>query len=234
MNTKKRFAMYVTVLSGLLVALLALVALAGCEDDPIVGGPLPGPLAAKAGEKTKVFVVAPSPLPPLTEVPSRIRYISLSPDEDGNKVQIRQAPKYEYETHDPAVEPVYQVLKNFLQSAGVKGPHDENLNGDSISFDENGKIHYFTKYDTTADMELVFGAGPGELDPALFASEVTLAGNDEKSITVSGDDLADGTVLTLFGGKSAITYVIYGTTYTTTPPDNIKYTYPDGVNYEEE
>jgi hypothetical protein len=230
--------MYALVLTGLFVALFALVSLAGCkfEDD----SPL-GPLA------NKVFIVADTPQQISTpEGPKWVmRAGEIYWDGVKNELLVGKFPNYSaypakhnLNPASPDFEPAYQVLKDFLMLPGAE-PND------TISFDANGKISYFCKYGPrdgilgpsipTAPMEIKIGTGhsttpgTGELDPSLFARGVTLAGNDVNAnggINVTGANLASGTVLTLLGEYAVATYVIYGIPYTTVVPYNQTYTYP--------
>jgi hypothetical protein len=151
-----------------------------------------------------------------------------------------------YDEHYPAEEPAYQVLKDFLLLPGVE-------ESDTIQFDENGNISFFCKYGpqspansgnytAAADMEIVIGIGhgttpgAGQLDPRLFASEVNLAGwpavgpDANKSIKVSGANLASGSVLILHGsdfiGYTAPYYI-----YSGKATHKVKFNYNDTYVY---
>jgi hypothetical protein len=239
MSIKKRFAIYA----------FALVALAGCDTTlqdwsrDIFHKELPPPPPFDYGPSAvKVFKVADKPQKIYGEWVMRAGEIYW--DDVENVLLVGKFPNYSAypEKHNlnpasPDFEPAYQVLKDFLLLPGAE-PND------TISF-ENGKITYFCKYGPldgilgpyipTAPLEIVIGTGhgttpgTGELDPSLFAKRVTLAGNDINAnggIKVSGANLASGTVLTLLGEYAAVTYEIYGTTYTTVVPHNQTYIYP--------
>jgi hypothetical protein len=222
MKAKKRFMLCAAVLTGLLVIVLFV---AGCElaDEDEVPD-----TSVFAGH---VYVVWPRTTYTygFSTMPTNLIHSNeIAWNPGTGKVETGQNPSYTgYDEHDPATEPEYQVLKDFLLFPGVE-------ESDTISFDENGKIFYFCKYGpqtppnsdnyaAAADMEIKIGTSPGQLDPRLFAKTVDIAGwpdagsDANKTIKVSGKKLSKGSKLILHGfpsGKDTVPYYIYSNSAT--------------------
>jgi hypothetical protein len=134
----------------------------------------------------------------------------------------------------------YWPLMDFLLSPGVE-------NHDIIRFDYEGKIDYIYKdYVGLSDLEIVIGTthgtttGSGQLDPALFASNVQLSGwplvytmgagsLNGKTVKITGGNLAKGTELVMLPWadfSEIIPYTIYGGTYNVMNYDSNVYTCP--------
>jgi hypothetical protein len=134
----------------------------------------------------------------------------------------------------------YWPLTDFLLSPGVE-------NHDVIRFNYEGKIDYIYKdFSGIADLEIVIGTthgtttGSGQLDPALFASNVQLSGwplvytqagvsHNGYTVKISGGNLASGSQLTMlpwFDFSYTIPYIIYGTTHNIVNYTGNVYTYP--------
>jgi hypothetical protein len=263
MNTKKRFSMGAAVPAGMLVALLALFSMAGCEIiTGLVDGSREffhdeedlGPVPDTSIFANRTLVVWPRGVyDSLASMPiGLVHSTEISLSADGQKVQIGKFPSYTgYDEHDPAEEPAYQVLKDFLLLPGVEEE-------DTISFDAKGKIRFFCKYGpqnpansgnyvALYDMVIVIGTGhgttpgAGQLNPGLFARTVELSGwpdtdtdstpdgDVNKTNKVSGKKLSKGSVLILHGWPSVtvdtVPYYIYSDSPTHNVPFNNNHSY---------
>jgi hypothetical protein len=254
MKTKKGYAQYgcLLVFTGLL---LVLFSLAGCEiitglvdgsreffHDPPVGADPPDdpgdppPLSPLAGKMFTKVTIAPN-------INNQIRLrpngdLELGYHEAYDSIITLQGFKVIYHTNTDYTD--YWPLIDFLLSPGVE-------NHDVIRFNSEGKIDYIYKdFEGVSDLEIVIGtthgttAGTGQLDPALFASNVQLSGwplvytqagvsHNGYTVKISGGNLASGTQLAMlpwFDFSYTIPYIIYGTTYNIVNYTGNVYTYP--------